>query len=97
MVHGEAVADQGCEAVANQGGDSSAAPVCLSEEVLMKFKRSMNRTSGNDADDEASNSRSGYDTADSRDYTNGSTAPGLPLVSEDDSLEKLLQPEDLTQ
>ena len=49
------------------------------------------------ADDEASDSRSGFDTADSRDYTDGSTASGLPGVSDDDSLENFLQPKDLTQ
>ena len=115
MVHGEAVADQGGEAVADQGGDSSAAPVFLSEAVLMNLKRSLNRTSGNDADDEASSSSSSINESyDSRDYSNESTAPpscdcstqalppaselpGVLEVSEDDSLENLFQPKDLTQ
>ena len=125
---GEAVADQGGEAVADQGGDSSASVEFLSEAVLMKLKQSMSRTSGNDADDEASSSSS-IKSYDSRDYSNGSTPPpscdggtpveitppsappsgtcpalspaselpGVPEVSEDDLLENLFQPKDLTQ
>ena len=68
----------GDEAVADQGGDSSAALVYLnlSKAQSDALARDMKpRVSGNDADDEASDdSRSGFDSHDSRDYTNGDSA-----------------------
>ena len=68
----------GDEAVTDQGGDSSADPVhvVLSKAQSDALARSMKpKVSGNDADDEASDdSRSGFDSHDSRDYTNGDSA-----------------------
>ena len=71
-------ATAGDGAVADQGGDSSADPVhvVLSKAQLDALARSMkHKVSGNDADDEGSDdSRSGFDTHDSRDYA--SDSPG---------------------
>ena len=72
------LAAAGDEAVADQGGDSSADPVylALSKAQSDALARSMKpKVSGNDADDEASDdSRSGFDSHDSRDYA--SDSPG---------------------
>ena len=77
-----APAAAGDEAVADQGGDSSAAPVyvVLSKAQSDALARSMKpKVSGNDADDEGSDdSRSGFDSHDSRDYASDSLDAGPP-------------------